>query len=81
MKASSDIPNIDLNQRDWDELKRIISEYVPEYTIWAFGSRVTGSAKPYSDLDIVIHSEQPLPLGRMAAIKDAIALAGLQPIG
>lgn len=71
MKASSDIPNIDLNQRDWDELKRIISEYVPEYTIWAFGSRVTGSAKPYSDLDIVIHSEQLLPLGRMAAIKDA----------
>jgi predicted nucleotidyltransferase len=62
---------IDLNQRDWGEVTRIIMQCVPEYTVWAFGSRVTGPAKTYSDLDIAILTDQPLSLERMATIKDA----------
>jgi predicted nucleotidyltransferase len=71
MKTKPDIPAIDLNQRDWHEVKRILMQYVPEYTVWAFGSRVTGTAKTYSDLDIAILTDQPLPIERMATITDA----------
>jgi len=39
--------------------------------VWAFGSRVTGTAKPFSDLDLVIRTEQPLPLEKLAALNDA----------
>jgi len=27
----------------------ILKRHIPHYTVWAFGSRVTGNAKPYSD--------------------------------
>lgn len=71
MKSKPDIPAIDLNRRDWSEVKRILAQNVPEYAVWAFGSRVSGPAKTYSDLDIVIITDQPLSLERMATIKDA----------
>jgi predicted nucleotidyltransferase len=71
MITKPDIPAIVLNQRDWSEVKRILTQYVPEYTVWAFGSRVTGPAKTYSDLDIAILTDQPLSLERMATINDA----------
>lgn len=71
MKNCSDISALDLNQHDWNEVVRILAECVPEYAVWAFGSRVTGAAKPYSDLDIAIISEHPLSLDCMASIKEA----------
>ncbi|MGB9080945.1 MAG: nucleotidyltransferase domain-containing protein [Desulfuromonadaceae bacterium] len=71
MKSKPDIPVIDLNRRDWREVKRILAQYVPEHAVWAFGSRVSGPAKTYSDLDIVIITDQPLSLERMATIRDA----------
>ena len=32
----------------------ILHKNVPEYEVWAFGSRVKGTAKRYSDLDLAI---------------------------
>lgn len=60
-----------LNQDNWNEILRILSQFVPQYTIWAFGSRVTGKAKRYSDLDLVIYSNRPLSLESMATLNDA----------
>ncbi len=71
MKTTPDIPTIDLTHRDLNVVTQILRNVVPEYTVWAFGSRVTGTAKPYSDLDLVILADQPLSLERMATIKDA----------
>lgn len=71
MKPDQDVPPLDLTQRDWCEVKRILTQYVPDSTVWAFGSRVTGTAKPFSDLDLAVITEQPLSLERMASIKDA----------
>lgn len=67
----TDIPPIMLSQHDWKEVIKVLSEYLPEYTVWAFGSRVAGNAKPFSDLDLVILTEQPLSFVSMATIKDA----------
>ena len=32
----------------------------PSAKVWAFGSRVTGTARRYSDLDLALEAEQPL---------------------
>lgn len=41
-------------------IKNILKKNIPEYEIRAFGSRVTGKAKTYSDLDLVIMSPAPI---------------------
>ena len=45
----------------------------PECEVRAFGSRVTGKAKPYSDLDILLIGPSRLPLARVAAVREAFA--------
>lgn len=71
MKTATCNSSLALNQRDLSEVCRILSQHTPEYTVWAFGSRVTGKAKPYSDLDLVILTDQQLSLESLALIKDA----------
>jgi len=64
--------NIDLNPHDWNEVQRILKNCVPEFEVWAFGSRVKGTAKTYSDLDLAVMSNQPLPLATMAELRQAL---------
>ena len=62
---------IDLTEQEIAEVRDILREHVPEYTVWAFGSRVQGRAKKYSDLDLAIMSREPLPLSKIADLKGA----------
>lgn len=71
MNFNPDMPDIDLNPQDWNEVCHILETHLPEYPVWAFGSRVKWTAKPYSDLDLAIITRQPLSLTQMAAIKEA----------
>lgn len=64
-------PTIDLKLQEWQEVCAILGAHIPEYPVWAFGSRVKGTAKTYSDLDLAIISPQPLSLTTMAALKEA----------
>jgi predicted nucleotidyltransferase len=46
---------------------------VPQFEVWAFGSRAKcgrGAAKPYSDLDLAVITDQPLPLKTSANLSD-----------
>jgi predicted nucleotidyltransferase len=61
---------IDLSTIHLQTVKDILSKYVPHYEIWAFGSRITGKAKPYSDLDLVIISNAPIHVLTLALLKD-----------
>ena len=45
---------IDMDIRDRKILFTLLSQYLPDTSVWAFGSRITGSAKPWSDLDLVV---------------------------
>ena len=45
---------IDINARDREILFSLLARFLPHTPVWAFGSRVTGSAKPWSDLDLVV---------------------------
>ncbi len=72
MTKTSEQPNIDLNPHDWEEVKRILRRCVPGYEVWAFGSRVKRTAKKYSDLDLAVISEQPLPIATMAELRQSL---------
>jgi predicted nucleotidyltransferase len=44
---------------------------------WVFGSRATGRARPYSDLDILISSPAPLDWRARADLQDAFEASNL----
>jgi uncharacterized protein len=44
---------------------------------WVFGSRATGRARPYSDLDILITSPAPLDWRARADLQDAFEASNL----
>lgn len=71
------IPPLDLNPRDWEIVRNILARHVPQYEVWAFGSRAKGTAKEYSDLDLAIITDQPLGLSLSAAISDDFAESDL----
>ena len=52
-------PNIDVNPLDWREVARMLQQYLPEFDIWAFGSRVKWTAKSHSDLDLAVITIDP----------------------
>ena len=48
----------------------ILRRHVPEYEVRAFGSRVHGRPRKFSDLDLAIMTDRPLDTGRMAGLRD-----------
>jgi len=63
--------SIELEPRLLQQVKRILEAHVPECEVWAFGSRVDASAKPFSDLDLAVVSNEALPTRRLALLADA----------
>jgi len=45
---------IELAAQHLDEIRRILGKHVPNCEVRAFGSRVNGTAKHYSDLDLAV---------------------------
>lgn len=68
---------LDLTQQQLAEVRNILTQHIPGRTVRAFGSRVTGTAKPFSDLDLVIMGDTPLDFRQLAALKDAFAESDL----
>ena len=66
----SETPRIDIHPDHWEIVRRILQTRVPQAVVWVFGSRVTGNAKAFSDLDIAIITTQPLPLDVSASLSD-----------
>ena len=62
---------IDINPRDKEILCSLLSQYLPNTTVWAYGSRTTGKAQPWSDLDLVVftNAEQKYQL---SLLKEAL---------
>lgn len=51
---------IDLAAEQITLVKEFLAAHVPGSEVIAFGSRVSGGAKPYSDLDLVIRGQEAL---------------------
>lgn len=67
---SAEMPLIDIRPDHWAIVRRILQKHVPQYAVWAFGSRTKWSAKEYSDLDLAIITDKPLPLSISAALDE-----------
>ncbi len=65
-----EMPPIDVHPGLWVIVRDILHKHVPQCEVWAFGSRAKWTAKPYSDLDLVIISSQPLPLSVSAGLTE-----------
>ena len=61
---------IDVSPNHLDIVLCILAKYVPECEVRVFGSRFTGTAKLYSDLDIALVGHEKLDWRVMAAIKE-----------
>ena len=51
-------------------VRTILLRHVPHREVWAFGSRVKGTTKPFADLDLAIISDTALPPGTLASLAD-----------
>ncbi len=67
------MPDIDAGPLDLETIRAIVERFVPGVEIWAFGSRVTGTAGKHSDLDIVLLTSEPLDIGLLADLKEAFS--------
>ncbi|WP_419841124.1 restriction endonuclease subunit S [Candidatus Poriferisodalis sp.] len=62
---------IDLDPTSLATVKRILAEHVPGYEVRAFGSRATWTAWDYSDLDLVIVGDEPVPQQALGQLREA----------
>ncbi|MEA2776845.1 MAG: type restriction enzyme subunit [Acetobacteraceae bacterium] len=53
---------LDLSPRDLAIVRDILRKHIPDYEVWAFGSRTKGTSRRYSDLDLAIITDAPLSL-------------------
>jgi predicted nucleotidyltransferase len=68
---------IDISAADLAIVQDILRQHVPDREVWAFGSRVTGKARPFSDLDLCVVGKTPLPLAVAAALSEAFSESDL----
>jgi predicted nucleotidyltransferase len=69
---------IDLSAGDLAILRTVLDVYLPPgATVWIFGSRATGRARQYSDVDLALEDEGPLNLDLLGRLKDALSESDL----
>jgi type I restriction enzyme S subunit len=64
------VPPIDIADEDWAIVRDTLRRHVPDRAVWAFGSRATRTSRKYSDLDIAIISDTPLPFDIGGAMRE-----------
>ena len=62
---------IEINPAQLEEVKQILERHVPGSEVRAFGSRVTGRVKPWSDLDLAVVGARPMGWENVELLKEA----------
>lgn len=73
-------PTLALQARHLEELRRLIAFHLPAEEVWAYGSRVIGTAHDTSDLDLVARHPADLKVKQGSAfwdLKEAISESNL----
>ena len=68
---------IDLDSEYLEQVRAILGAHLPECEVRVFGSRVTGHARKYSDLDLALIGAQEIDWRKMEALKDAFSASDL----
>lgn len=58
-------------------VREILAKHLPDREVRAFGSRVSGTAKKFSDLDLVVMGDDPVPLSILSALEEAFSESDL----
>ena len=69
--ASPSASRVQLTLLQLQAIQSILAQQVPQAQVFAFGSRVTGTPRPYSDIDLAIALPHPLGLRKLRELKDA----------
>jgi DNA polymerase sigma len=73
-------PVLSLQPRHLDQLRRLIAAHLPQEEVWAYGSRIAGTAHETSDLDLVVRHPTDLKVQQTSAfweLKEAISESNL----
>ena len=62
---------VNLQPRHEAIVRDILQRFVPDRSVWAFGSRAAGKGRRYSDLDLAVMGDEPLPPPTLRALKEA----------
>lgn len=62
---------IDLSPAHTAIIKQILAKELPSHEVAVFGSRVTGTAKPYSDVDLAVISKDGLDKNKLWELREA----------
>ena len=68
---------MEIHLGDLKTVKQILARHVPEYDVCAFGSRVKGTARDSSDLDLAVMTDRPLDTLRLADLREAFSESDL----
>lgn len=64
---------IDLDDHHLKLVQNLLDRYVPGWEVRLFGSRVRGTARKFSDIDLVIVGTSALPTQILTDLRDAFA--------
>jgi len=68
---------LDLSAEDLGMLNLILTERMPGVKVLAFGSRVKGRARKFSDLDLALDAGMPIGWSRIGDLKEALSESDL----
>jgi type I restriction enzyme S subunit len=69
--------NLDLEPRYLDMILKILTIYAPDCEIRVFGSRVRGTSRKYSDVDLLIVGKNRLDTKNIYRLKEAFSCSDL----
>jgi predicted nucleotidyltransferase len=71
------LPSLGLDSEDISSLLALLNRYAPHAEVWAFGSRVNGNPRRFSDLDVVLVQAKPLDTQTRAELHYALSESDL----
>lgn len=67
------MPMINVSAQELQIIKSILSEKCPNIPVWVFGSRVKGTHKPFSDIDLALLTTTPLTIRELTQLELAFS--------
>ncbi|MDH4392821.1 MAG: nucleotidyltransferase domain-containing protein [Aquabacterium sp.] len=71
---------LDLNAEQLGQVRQVLQRVLPGAKVAVFGSRATGRARPFSDLDLLVCEPRRLTWAQRADLRDAFEASRL-PFG
>lgn len=75
--AAPAVADLALDDQQLGIVWKVLQAHLPGVPVWVFGSRARGQAKPFSDLDLALMTEQPLAWDQLADLQEAFSTSDL----